>query len=85
VDGATRDLEHVAGLQLPLLAVHARGERALEHLEALVLGGVEVLGRRRASGTPRAFDLDRPGVGAQHAHGFSGCQLERVGHLAPDK
>jgi hypothetical protein len=29
-----------------LLAVDARRECALQHLEALVLGGVEVLGRR---------------------------------------
>jgi hypothetical protein len=59
VDGAARDLEHVAGVQLALLAVHTRGECPLEHLEALVLSRMEVLRRRGSARPPGPFDLER--------------------------
>jgi hypothetical protein len=42
-----------------ILSVDAGTQRALEHLEALLLRGMEVLGRRRAARPPGAFDLER--------------------------
>ena len=71
VHRAARDLEHVAGAELALGAVHARAQAALEHLEALVLGGVEVGRRRAAAGSPAPLHLERVLAVAEHSHGLA--------------
>jgi hypothetical protein len=78
VHGAARHVDRLAGAELTLVAVHLHAQRALEHLEMLVLAGVEVLRRRRAFGAPGGLDLEAVGALITDGDGFVRRELERV-------